>query len=58
MKKIEKRTTQLKWRLKEGDGTAYYEIGVLDSGQVTGLNEEEISETLMVIFFMASTLDP
>lgn len=28
----------------------------MDSGQVTGLEDEEIAETLLIIFFMASTL--
>jgi len=58
MERVDHLTTQLAWRLKEGDGTAFYQIGVLDSGQVTGLNEEELSETLMAIFYMASTLEP
>ena len=58
MDRVDHLTTQLIWRLEEGDGTAFYQIGVLDSGQVTGLNEEELSETLIAIFFMASTLQP
>lgn len=58
MDRVDHLTTQLIWRLEEGDGTAFYQIGVLDSGQVTGLNEEELSETLMAIFYMASTLQP
>ena len=58
MDRVDHLTTQMIWRLEEGDGTAFYQIGVLDSGQVTGLNEEELSETLMAIFFMASSLQP
>lgn len=46
------------WRLEEGNGTAFYQIGVLDSGQVTGLNDEELFETLIAIYYMASTLEP
>lgn len=61
MDRIEHLTTQMKFRLNEGktkqQSTAYYEIGVLDSGQVTGLKDHEIYETLAVIFFMAKTLD-
>jgi hypothetical protein len=61
MDRIEHLTTQMKFRLNEGKGksqlTAYYQIGVLDSGQVTGLKDHEVYETLAVIFFMASTLD-
>ncbi len=29
--------TQLKWRLLEGGGQAYYELGVADSGALVGL---------------------
>ncbi len=39
MDRVDHLTTQLIWRLEEGDGTAFYQIGVLDSGQVTGLND-------------------
>lgn len=32
MARIEHLTTQMVFRLNEGNGTAYYQIGVLDSG--------------------------
>jgi GTPase len=32
MDRVDHLTTQLIWRLEEGDGTAFYQIGVLDSG--------------------------
>jgi|688.fasta_scaffold1818041_1 GTPase len=61
MDRVEHLTTQMKFRLNEGKGkdqsTAYYQIGVLDSGQVTGLKDHETYETLAVIYYMASTLD-
>lgn len=46
------------FRLNEGEGVAYYQIGVLDSGQVTGLKDEEVLETLLLIFYMSTTLKP
>ncbi len=46
------------FRLNEGNGTAFYQIGVLDSGQVTGLSDEEILETLLVLFHMSTTFTP
>ena len=58
MDRVDHLTTQMIWRLEEGNGTAFYQIGVLDSGQVTGLNEDELLETLIAIYFMASTLEP
>jgi GTPase len=42
MGRIEHLTTQMSYRLNEGNGIAFYQIGVLDSGQVTGLTELEI----------------
>lgn len=44
------------YRLNEGDSTAFYQVGVLDSGQVTGLSDEEIFETLLILFYMTTTL--
>ena len=46
------------FRLNEGAGTAFYQIGVLDSGQVTGLKEEEILETLLVLYHISTTFSP
>lgn len=58
MAKVGRLTTQMAFRLNEGNGTAYYQIGVLDSGQVTGLKEEEILETLLVLYHISTTLAP
>lgn len=58
MERVEHLTTQMVFRLNEGDGVAYYQIGVLDSGQVTGLKDEEVLETLLLIFYMSTTLKP
>lgn len=48
----------MSFRLTEGNGVAFYQIGVLDSGQVTGLTFEEIFETVIVLFYMTTTLRP
>lgn len=39
MARVEHLTTQMAFRLNEGNGIAFYQIGVLDSGQVTGLQD-------------------
>ncbi|CAH0478088.1 unnamed protein product [Peronospora belbahrii] len=39
-------TTQMNWRLNEGGGTAFYEIGVKDNGEVLGLSENAILRSL------------
>lgn len=58
MDRVEHLTTQMTFRLNEGQGTAFYQIGVLDSGQVTGLEWDELFETLIVLFYMTTTLRP
>lgn len=48
--------TQLKWRLLEGDGQAYYEIGVADSGALVGLPCQELEESLETLEAMAGEI--
>lgn len=38
--------TQMKWRLLEGGGQAYYELGVADSGMLVGLPRAELEQSL------------
>lgn len=46
----------MKWRLREGHGEAIYEIGVEDSGLLTGLSEEEMTDSLETLELMARRL--
>lgn len=48
--------TQLKWRLLEGGGQAYYELGVADSGVLIGLGKREMEETLGTLEEMAGEI--
>lgn len=43
--------------LQEGRGEAFYEVGVHDDGDLMGVSIEQIVETMMVLFHMASTLN-
>lgn len=43
---IRKRTSQLLFRLIEGDGKAIYLLGIDDDGEVVGLNDYELENTL------------
>ena len=43
---LERLATRMKYRILEGGGEAIYEIGVSDDGQLIGLDEEELQETL------------
>lgn len=48
--------TQLKWRLLEGGGQAYYELGVADSGILVGLPRQQLEESLETLEMMASEI--
>ncbi|KZV90640.1 hypothetical protein EXIGLDRAFT_837648 [Exidia glandulosa HHB12029] len=48
--------TQLKWRLLEGSGQAYYELGVADSGQLVGLPRVDLDRTLETLEAMAGEI--
>lgn len=48
--------TQMKWRLLEGGGQAYYELGVADSGQLVGLPRKELEQSLETLEMMAGEI--
>ncbi|KAI0746428.1 hypothetical protein C8Q80DRAFT_1175003 [Daedaleopsis nitida] len=48
--------TQLKWRLLEGGGQAYYELGVADSGALIGLSRADLEESLETLEMMAGDI--
>jgi hypothetical protein len=48
--------TQLKWRLLEGGGQAYYELGVADSGDLVGLSRDELERSLETLEMMAGEI--
>lgn len=54
--RFEKLVTQLKWRLLEGNGEAIYELGVLDSGLLVGLDIYELRSSLSTLTQMATKL--
>lgn len=54
--RFEHLVTQMKWRYMEGHGEAFYEIGVLDSGEMYGLDGTDLSESLYTLSRMAETL--
>jgi elongation factor 1-alpha len=47
----------MKFRLEEGNGLAYYYIGVEDNGNALGLVADELMESLGTLFFMARNLN-
>lgn len=47
----------MKWRLREGQGEAIYEIGVGDDGFLHGLTGEEMEASLDTLRSMAKCLE-
>ena len=43
--------------LQEGRGVAYYEIGVYDNGDLIGITEEQCIESIMVLYYMARSIE-
>ncbi|XP_015924982.1 GTP-binding protein 2 [Parasteatoda tepidariorum] len=54
--RFEHLVTQMKWRLREGQGEAIYTIGVSDSGKLIGLDDREMKESLHTLYRMAEKL--
>uniref|UniRef100_U5EV72 Putative translation elongation factor n=1 Tax=Corethrella appendiculata TaxID=1370023 RepID=U5EV72_9DIPT len=55
--RFEHLVTQMKWRLKNGNGEAIYEIGVSDSGYLHGLNKADMDTSLNTLNEMAQNLN-
>lgn len=55
--KINKRMTQMKYRIYEGLGEALYFIGVADDGTLLGLNNEEYTESVNNLILIASKIE-
>ena len=56
VQRIQELTTQMKFRLGEGNGECYYEIGVEDNGNTLGISKEELEISLSVINTIAINL--
>jgi GTPase len=52
-----RRITQMKYRLYEGHGEAFYFIGVTDDGIVSGIPEHEFKESILNLELIASKID-
>ena len=54
--RFDRLVTQLKWRLLEGGGQAYYELGVADSGALIGLTRNDLEQSLETLEMMAGEI--
>mmetsp|Transcript_30021 Transcript_30021/g.26595 ORF Transcript_30021/g.26595 Transcript_30021/m.26595 type:complete len:129 (+) Transcript_30021:296-682(+) len=55
--RLVKLTTQMKFRLQEGAGEAFYVIGVGDKGDATGISKEYMEASLRNLHKMSTTLE-
>lgn len=54
--RLERLRTQCKWRLVQGGGCAVYELGVLDHGELVGLDRDAMRESLDTLQLMLAGL--
>jgi GTPase len=54
--RIEGLITQMHFRLREGNGECFYQIGVEDNGNPLGLNEEDLKASLETLYIMTSRI--
>jgi GTPase len=54
---LNKRSTQMLYRVNEGNGEAIYYIGVLDNGSVIGINNDEYNESIGNLKIIASNIN-
>jgi GTPase len=55
--RIMRLATQMKFRIQEGKGEAFYEIGIKDNGEAFGLDQKEMICSLRTLYKMAKSLD-
>jgi len=55
--RLEHLVTQMKWRLREGQGEAVYEIGVCDNGKLAGLCRYEMDASIETLRTMSKLAD-
>ena len=54
---LNRRITQMKYRVNEGLGEAFYLVGVSDDGNLIGLNEDEYNRSVSSLELIANKLD-
>lgn len=55
-RRVDHLATQMKWRLANGGGTAYYLVGVSDHGVARGLSRGEYATTVEVLMASAAAI--
>lgn len=55
--RVEHLATQMQFRLSEGHGECFYELGVADDGTARGLCDQDVEETIATLRMCADALD-
>ncbi|WP_338603482.1 GTPBP1 family GTP-binding protein [Sulfolobus tengchongensis] len=55
--RLQELASQMKYRLEEGNGEAFYIIGVSDEGELIGLTKEELEESIVTLNKIASLIN-
>ena len=53
----EELTSQMKWRLGEGGGIAFYYLGIDDNGSIFGLKEDDVLKNIKVVEKLAKKVN-
>ncbi|AHC51260.1 elongation factor 1-alpha [Sulfolobus acidocaldarius SUSAZ] len=55
--RLQSLATQMKYRLEEGGGEAFYIIGVGDNGEIIGIEKDQLDKSIVTIEKIASTIN-
>ena len=55
--RLERLISQMKYRLAEGGGEAFYELGVSDRGVPYGLNDKELEKSMETMKILAESMN-
>lgn len=56
-KRMDKLATQMQFRLTEGNGECFYQIGVEDNGNPLGLSKDELEESIKVLYLITQKIN-
>ena len=55
--RIQRLASQMKYRMEKGNGDAFYFLGVDDDGNLVGLTDDQMEESLFVLKMVANSID-
>ncbi len=55
--RLEQLVSQMKWRISEGNGTAYYYLGVKDDGKIINISNNEFKDSILNLKKISSKIN-